>query len=98
MDMKSMGAGLRAPPYQGDLEPGSVYEVVVPFFSAAGRAYHIGNRLELIEPTGQKPWGVIAEGGINWMVKCPHFAPPAKQAIWSCFQLMIDAGWLRRIR
>lgn len=96
LDMTSIGAGLDGPPPQVSLRPGDVYKVVKPFMTKAGRLYGVGDTLELIEPTGQKPFGIRALDGINWVVKCRYFSPPADESVWSCVQLMINAGMLEK--
>ncbi len=72
-------------------KPGSILLVVQPFHTLAGVSYEKGDRLELIEPTGQAPFGFESNLG-NWIVKCRYFTPPDPHSIWSGIWLMLEAG------
>lgn len=76
--------------------PGSVYEVVRLFYTRSGLFYMPGMHLELLEETSEKPFG--AESRIsNWIVKCPFFAPPAPESIWSSIWMLIEEGYLKHV-
>jgi hypothetical protein len=57
----------------------------------ADKRYNIGDRLVLLEPTGQAPHGAISNL-CNWKVKCRYFEPPVPQSIWSNIWVMIEYG------
>ena len=52
------------------------------FLSAARKYYEPGDKITLLEPTGQDPFNTGDPYG-HWIVKCPHFSPPDPQSIWS---------------
>jgi hypothetical protein len=76
--------------------PGSVYEVVRPFATQAGKSYEVGMQLELFEETDQKPFGHESRIS-NWIVKCPFFKPPDPEAIWSSIWMLIEQGYLKHV-
>lgn len=76
--------------------PGSVYEVVRQFTVQSGKTYEPGMHLELYEETTEKPFGFESRIS-NWIVKCPFFAPPAPEAIWSSIWLLIEQGYLKYV-
>lgn len=59
-------------------------------------SYQEGDILELVEPTGQAPFGYQSHL-CNWTVKCKHFSPPQKESVWSAIWSMVDDGTLRKI-
>ncbi len=63
----------------------------------SGVAYGAGDILELIEPTGQMPFGHRSRI-CNWAVKCKAFRPPMPQSIWSGIWLMVEDGYLEVLR
>jgi len=62
----------------------------------SGIVYEEGDIIELIEPTGQAPFG-YQSCLCNWIVKCKAFSPPQPQSIWSCIWLCVDYGYLKKI-
>lgn len=72
-------------------EAGKVFVIKRPFRTVAGVSYERGDTLELIEPTGQDPFG-YGRGMPAWVVKCKHFSPPDKRSIWTGIWLMADEG------
>lgn len=74
--------------------PGSVYEVVRPFATRAGKSYEPGMQLELYEETADKPFGFESRIS-NWIVRCPFFAPPDPQSIWSSIWVLIEEGYIK---
>lgn len=76
--------------------PGSVYEVVRPFTTRAGKTYEVGMQLELHDETSERPFG-FASRISNWIVTCPFFAPPAPEAVWSSIWILIEEGTLKYV-
>lgn len=70
-------------------QSGDIYVVRRKFYALSGCVYDVGDILELIEPTGQAPFG-YASGLCNWQVKCKNFQPPDKRAVWSAIWMLID--------
>lgn len=77
-------------------EAGKVFEVVRPFSTVAGVSYQVGDRLELIEPTGQNPFGWETHLPA-WVVKCKHFSPPDNRSIWTAIWFMAERGDIREV-
>ncbi len=84
-------------PDQSHLKSGDIYKVIKPFSTLAAVEYEIGDTLKLIEPTGQTPFKLIADGDVNWFVKCKHFSPPIAESVWSCIQHSINIGLIEKI-
>ena len=76
--------------------PGSVNEVVRQFTAQSGKTYEAGMHLELYEETTEKPFGFESRIS-NWIVKCPFFAPPAPESIWSSIWFLIEQGHLKYV-
>lgn len=76
--------------------PGSIYEVVQPFTTLAGKSYEVGMQLELFEETEEWSFGHKSRIS-NWIVKCPYFSPPAPESIWSSIWIMIEKGYLNHV-
>ena len=72
---------------------GDILVVKIPFATAAGVEYEYGDRLELIEPTGQSPFGHNSAIS-NWVVKCKHFSPPAPQSVWASIWGLLEYRFL----
>lgn len=77
-------------------EAGKIFEVVRPFNTIAGVSYQAGDTLELIEPTGQNPFGVKTYLPA-WVVKCKFYSPPDKRTIWTSIWYMAERGDIREI-
>lgn len=75
-------------------EPGETYVAKVGFFTYAGKEYAPGDEFFLIERTRFAPFGFISFTGTNWIVRCKHFSPPAKECVWSSIDGMILFGML----
>lgn len=73
---------------------GKTFEVVTPFYTAAGKSYEIGDILELIEPTGQNPYGWTTHLPA-WVVKCKYFSPPDQKSIWTSIWFMAERGMIK---
>jgi hypothetical protein len=71
------------------LQPGTKLEVVIPFYTLAGKDYTPGMILELVEPTTKFPHGFKSPLG-NWIVKCPHMT-----SVWSSIWLGVEQGVLK---
>jgi hypothetical protein len=77
-------------------QSGDVYEVIRAFSTLAGVSYDLGDHMELIEPTGQSPYGHQSKI-CNWVVKCKYWTPPQPQTVWSMIWYLIDQGFIRKI-
>lgn len=86
-------------PESGVIEP-MAYPVYMPksgdvliltrsMITFAKRHYSPGDKFELVELTAAAPFDFQSGLG-NWLVKCKHFEPPAKEACWSSIWHMID--------
>ena len=77
-------------------KPGDIYEFIVPVEAGSGKEYEMGDRLELIKPTGLKPHD--RESKIcNWVVKCKYFSPPAPESVWASIWNMIEFEYIRKV-
>lgn len=77
-------------------KPGDKYKVICEFWAASGKHYDYGDVLELVEPTGQAPFN-FQSAICNWIVKCPHFTPPAKECVWSSIWMLIEHRMIERV-
>lgn len=76
--------------------PGDRYMVTTPFMTYSGKWYTPGDIFELVEETVEAPFGHKSKIS-NWYVRCPHFAPPEPESVWSGIWAMIEAGVLKRV-
>jgi hypothetical protein len=72
-------------------QSGDVFVVQRPFSTLAGAAYEPGDKLMLVEPTGDAPFKFESRV-TNWRVKCKHFEPPQPESVWSGIWNMIEEG------
>jgi len=72
---------------------GDVLVVKRAFHTLAGVQYDVGDKLILMEPTMQAPWGITSRL-CNWLVKCKHWQPPQPQAVWSNIWVCLEEGTL----
>lgn len=75
-------------------EAGKTFVVVESFSTMAGVSYEPGDTLELIEPTGQNPFGFRTHLPV-WIVKCKHFSPPDQRSIWTSIWYMAERGMIK---
>lgn len=81
------------------LKSGDRLEVVRPFITLANVIYGKGDILELIEPTGQDPFGHgnYFNNPHNWVVKCKAFSPPSPCSVWGGIYQLVELGMIRKV-
>ena len=79
-------------PYE-KVQAGDVYEFTNDVWLRSGHIAEEGDRLHVIEPTGQVPFGEIGPDGVNWKVDAGNGF-----TVWATLEQCISRGLLRKVR
>lgn len=77
-------------PYE-KVKAGDVYVFVSMVLTRGGHIFRVGERLTVVEPTGQTPYGEIGPDGVNW-----HCQASNGYTVWATLEQCIARGLLRR--
>lgn len=78
-------------PYE-KVKAGDVYEWVATVGTRSGYTFKPGERMTVIEPTGQMPFDEIGPDGVNWHVDAAN-----GYTVWSTLELVISHGLVKKV-